>query len=665
MIAGLRRILLSVVLLSAAAMVLLLTDLHSRKGGGDPKGDGDAPVALLKHASSPFLDEMEDAALGALAERGYRDGAGITLRRFCADGDMPTSTTIARRITDGSFRLVVTISTLSLQAVANANTSSRTPHVFGGVTDPSGAGVGIASMDSTNKPPWMAGIGTFQPVEPIFRMARRFWPGLKVVGVVWNPAERNSEICVTKARAVCSGLGIQLLEATVDQTKDVRDAASALVSRGAQAFWTGFDITVYGATSSLCEIAARAGIPIFSNNTGHVRDGTLFDLGANYHQVGRQIGTIAADVLGGEDPALMPVRNFMPERLMLNRKVLTSLRDPWRFTDEAIRQAEMIVAADGSLEKEARKAAAGAGANRTWRMQELYYIESPLVEDSARGFRDGLREAGLLEGADFTLKTLSAQGDMTALGSLFDTARIAGVDMFIVFSTPTLQTAVKKSGNTPVVFTVVADPLLAGAGKSDEDHLPNITGVCTQGPYAEMAELLRTHFPAIRRVGTLFCPAESNSVANKDLFARAAAQCGLKVEAVAVNSAGELSDAAMALCGRSLDAVVQVIDNLTAAGFPAVARAANRARLPIFTFQDATIDAGATVVLSRDYYEAGKETAAMAVRVMRGEKPGEIPFAPPRTMRLLVNPDNAAAIGFRIPPALLEKAQKVVPAEGS
>ena len=70
MIAGLRRILLSVVLLSAAAMVLLLTDLHSRKGGDDPKSDGDVPVAFLKHAASPFLDEIEDAALGALAEIG-------------------------------------------------------------------------------------------------------------------------------------------------------------------------------------------------------------------------------------------------------------------------------------------------------------------------------------------------------------------------------------------------------------------------------------------------------------------------------------------------------------------------------------------------------------------------------------------------------------------
>lgn len=975
MMANLQRLLMSLALLGAAAMVLLLSDLHSRKGARRPHADRMIPVALVKHASNSLLDEVEQGVIDALAERGYRDGAKISLERFSADGDVPTSTVIAKRVTDGSFRLVVSISTLSLQAVANANSAGRTPHVFGAVTDPSASGVGIRAMGTTNKPPWMAGIGTFQPVESIFRMARESWPGLKVVGVVWNPAERNSEMCVLKGRQVCAEFGIQLVEATVDQTKDVRDAAGALVARGAQAFWTGFDLTVYAAMSSLCEVAARADIPVFSNNTGHLKEGTLFELGANYGEVGRQIGNIAADVLGGADPAKMAVENFMPERVMLNRQVLGALRDPWKFTDEAVARAVMIIGADGSVEKDAQDARAGpasaaapardrphkiamayfgpdegtdstiagmmdglrergleegrdfsvvkyhangeigaiapimhaidsgdadvvvtfstpvltaacsavrrkpvvftyctdpvaadagktfedhlpfvtgigsfppiedavkmitltfpkarrigtlyntAEANsvrevgrlrdlcgslglelveaaagntaevvpaaqslvargvdvaflpgdntayqafegiastlaaarvplvidapeftdrgalaavgvgyyntgfataeplarvmagespakipfrnvaqkqvklnlkvasrlgvrfppevmamrtegaksaatgakpvsRLWRIHQLYYLESPLVEDSTRGFREGLVAAGLREGADFTLKTLSAQGDMTALGSLFDSARIAGVDLFVVFSTPTLQTAVKKVRDVPVLFTVVADPFLAGAGRTNDDHLPNITGVCTQGPYAEMAELLVNHFPQIKRVGTLFCPSEANSVANRDLFVREAARRGIRVEAVAVNAAAELADAALALCGRGPDAVVQIIDNLTAAGFPAIARAARQARIPIFTFQDATIGQGASLVLSRDYRDAGVDTAAMAVRIMRGESPATIPFAPPRTVRLLIHTDNAAAVGLRIPGALLEKAQRVLP----
>jgi ABC-type uncharacterized transport system substrate-binding protein len=201
--------------------------------------------------------------------------------------------------------------------------------------------------------------------------------------------------------------------------------------------------------------------------------------------------------------------------------------------------------------------------------------------------------------------------------------------------------------------------MLAGAGKTDPDHLPNLTGVYTQGPYREMAELLRTHFPQIKRVGTLFCPAEVNSVANKDMFVREATRCGLTVETVPANSPSELPDAAMALCSRQLDAVVQVVDNLTVAGFPAITRAAAQARLPVFACQGAAARQGAAVVLARDYIYAGRETALKVARVMRGESPARIPFSPPSTTQKLVNLRQAQESGLSIPEALVREAKQV------
>jgi ABC-type uncharacterized transport system substrate-binding protein len=282
-----------------------------------------------------------------------------------------------------------------------------------------------------------------------------------------------------------------------------------------------------------------------------------------------------------------------------------------------------------------------------------------MVEDAMRGFRDGLKEAGLKAGPDFTLRTLCAQGDMAGLGSLFDSAKTGGVDLFVIYGTPTLQVAIRQIRETPVVFTVVADPVVAGAGKSDEDHLPNITGVYTRGPYGEMADMLQRHFPQIKRVGTLFCPAEANSVANKDMFVREATRCGLTVQAVAANSASELPDAAMALCGHRLDAVVQVVDNLSATGFPAIARAATQAHLPLFACHAAAAEQGAVMVLARDYYDAGRDTALKAVRIMRGESPKGIPLSPPMTTQKIVNLKQARETGLTIPEVLLRDAKQV------
>jgi ABC-type uncharacterized transport system substrate-binding protein len=229
----------------------------------------------------------------------------------------------------------------------------------------------------------------------------------------------------------------------------------------------------------------------------------------------------------------------------------------------------------------------------------------------------------------------------------------------MVFSTPTLQTALQKVRDTPLVFTVVADPFTIGAGKSDTEHLPHVTGVYTQGPYRELVEVLRDHFPRIKRVGTLFCPAEVNSVANKDLFVKEATRGGLTVETVPVNQAGELSDAALSLCSRQLDAVAQIVDNLSVTGFPTIGRAAAQARLPVFCCLSAGVQQGAVLAVARDYYEAGRETALKAVRVMRGESPAQIPFSPPAKSQMFVNLKNAQQCRLSIPAALLREVQPV------
>ncbi|MGI6417432.1 MAG: ABC transporter substrate binding protein [Thermoguttaceae bacterium] len=116
--------------------------------------------------------------------------------------------------------------------------------------------------------------------------------------------------------------------------------------------------------------------------------------------------------------------------------------------------------------------------------------------------------------------------------------------------------------------------------------------------------------------------------------------------------------AALSLCSRRLDAVVQIVDNLSAAGFPTIARAAAQARLPVFSFRSAGVEQGAVLAVARDYYGAGQETALKAVRVMRGELPEGIPLSPPTRLQKLVNLKNAQQCRLSIPAALLREAQR-------
>ncbi|RQW83885.1 MAG: hypothetical protein EHM62_01375, partial [Methylococcus sp.] len=347
-----QRLSLAFTLILLAAAMLLWSDRHSRHADVEPRQAGTPiPVALLTHSSNPLLEETQAGIMAGLADKVFRDGAQIKINLYNPEGDLPTGNLMAQKIASGTDKLAISISTVMLQALANANRQGKIPHVFGAVTSPVGAGVGIQSLDTLNKPPQLTGIGTPQPVADIFRLAKKLNPNLKTVGVVWNPAEVNSEICTQRARDIARELGITLLEAPAEQTKDVREAAESLVSRGVEAFWTGGDATVNNALDSLMDVAQGARLPVFSNMAGHVRRGGLFDLGANYFEVGQEVGHVAGDILAGANPARLPVRDFVPRRLLLNEKVRQTVRGDWRFPEDIQAQAAEIIRVDGSTQR--------------------------------------------------------------------------------------------------------------------------------------------------------------------------------------------------------------------------------------------------------------------------------------------------------------------------
>jgi len=298
-------------------------------------------LAIMQFASSPLFDEVTNGIREGLADAGFREGETMAVEVFKAEGDIPTSNLIGKRVTDGSFDMVITASTVCLQSVASANRATKVPHVFCAVSDPTVTGVGITALDSLDKPEYLTGIGTMQPVEPLFRYAKRTRPGLRKVGVVWNPSEANSVACTERAREICKKLGITLLEASIEATTEVREAALGLVSRGAEAFWVGGDATVLNAYDSVASVAKQARLPIISNLGGHVRRGALMDLGGNYYEVGRKAGEIAGTILSGKATAAeIAVINYVPGDLNLNPGTARAVK--WSFPQDVLAEGKVF-----------------------------------------------------------------------------------------------------------------------------------------------------------------------------------------------------------------------------------------------------------------------------------------------------------------------------------
>src|SRR5688572_3269920 len=333
-----RRLILGIALIAAASALLLFSDLRSRaKSRTTAPNPSPAPapadrtvrIALLQHASQLVLDEGRAGMLAGLAENGWVVGRNVDLKYYNAEGDIAVAQTIAKEMAGGGYDLLLTISTVSFQAVANANRDGATPHIFGLVSDPYGAGVGISRENHLDHPPHLAGYGTMQPVALAFKTAREMNPALATVGVVWNAAEANSEAQVKLARKVCADLGITLLEATVDNSSAVAEAANALVARGVDALWMGGDVTVMSAVDSVIAAGKKGRIPSFTVIPPNVKRGALFDLGADYAEVGRLTGVLAGEILNGKSTASVEIVNLMPEVLTLNRQVLGGLKANW------------------------------------------------------------------------------------------------------------------------------------------------------------------------------------------------------------------------------------------------------------------------------------------------------------------------------------------------
>jgi ABC-type uncharacterized transport system substrate-binding protein len=299
-------------------------------------------------------------------------------------------------------------------------------------------------------------------------------------------------------------------------------------------------------------------------------------------------------------------------------------------------------------------------AKRKWKVYFVQFNDVIDVGEAAAGVMSGFRESGLREGRDFEVKTLNAQGDMATVSALIDAAITGGADMLVTFSTPTLQAALRRARTLPVVYNYVASGLKAGAGKSNTDHVANVTGVSLLPANDEALQILKTDFPSIHRIGTLYCPAETNMVFAKAALDASAKKFGYDVVYVAADTATDVPDAAAALMAKDIDAVLQIPGNLTASAFGSIADAGRKARIPIFAFQKSQAVGGAVVVVARDYRDSGRHAAHLAARIMRGENPAKMPLEDFAGTNLIVNVEAAHNLNLTLSPSLVASAKEVI-----
>jgi ABC-type uncharacterized transport system substrate-binding protein len=152
------------------------------------------------------------------------------------------------------------------------------------------------------------------------------------------------------ARATCAARDLELLEAAVENSSGVVEAVQSTIGRGAEVIFVPGDTTVGSVVESIVAVAAKAGVPVFSVTPGAPDRGTLFDVGFDLIEVGLVAGRVAGDILGGTDPATIPIgetSKAIPPRLTVNLEAPGYDRAAWRVPEAILRQAKVVIGPDG------------------------------------------------------------------------------------------------------------------------------------------------------------------------------------------------------------------------------------------------------------------------------------------------------------------------------
>lgn len=640
-------------LISAASAILLISDWREHR----PAARRIARVAIMQCASQPVLDEGVQGIKESLAGAGFIDGKNISIRQFNAENDVPTANAIAKQITDGQFDLVLTVSTICLQVVANANKAGKTTHVFGLVTDPFAAGVGLNRAKPQDHPPYLVGFGTFQPVEEAFRLAKTFFPNLASVGLVWNTGEASSEACTLKAREIAPKLGIRLLEANVDNSAAVLEAAASLTARGVQALWVGCDLTVNVALGSVVAAAKKARIPVFTNIPPSAKQGALFDIGANYLEVGRRIGELGVKVLNGADPLAIPIENVVPLRLMANKMALRDLREPWNFTEDALARADVLIDDQGVHEKSV-VGIMRPPEGRLFKIGVAYFAPEPGADACMEGLFGGLKELGFVQGKNLAVQKAHAQGEIANVPAILQNFDSQDLDLIVPMTTPVLTAAISAVKGKPLVFAYVYDPIATGAGKTPTDHLPNITGTGSFPPIGDTLDVIQKLVPRARAVGTLYNSSEANSRKVIEVARELFRKRGIQLEEVTITNTSEVFQAAQALAARGVEALWITGDNTAIQAFEGIAKVAADGRLPLIINDPEFTERGALVAVGIGWQRSCGAAAKQVAQVLLGENPQKLPFENVAIKKIVLNFELARKLGIQFPAEWVKEASQ-------
>lgn len=281
------------------------------------------------------------------------------------------------------------------------------------------------------------------------------------------------------------------------------------------------------------------------------------------------------------------------------------------------------------------------------------YGQHASLDNCREGFLQGLEESGLVEGKDYTVDFQNAGFDDNIAIQIAQNFSANNVALMCAIATPSATAcyAAAEDKDIPVIFTAITDPVKA---KLDSG---NITGTSDKLPVEAQLQLIRALQPEAKTIGILYTTSEPNSVSAIAEYQEKAAEYGFTIEAIGVTQQAEVLQAADNMIAKGVDCISNLTDNNVVGVLPSILEKTNEADIPVYGSEIEQVKLGCVASAGIDYVLLGKQTGAMAAKILKGEATAaEMPYETITSFDTYINSKALTDMAITVPADIAKKA---------
>jgi ABC-type uncharacterized transport system substrate-binding protein len=277
-------------------------------------------------------------------------------------------------------------------------------------------------------------------------------------------------------------------------------------------------------------------------------------------------------------------------------------------------------------------------------------------------FEDGLKQLGWINGQNVRIDIRAGAGDVDRIRRTAEELVALAPDVILATGASAVAPLLKATRTVPIVFTNVVDPV--GAGFVDSLARPggNVTGFVSleYGLSIKWLELLKEIAPRVNRVAVIRDPEISAGTGQFGAIQGAASSFGLELTAISPREAGEVERAIAAFARTPNDGLITTSSALAIVHRDLIIGLAAKHKLPAVYHRRVFPASGGLISYGADAIDLVRRGAGYVDRILKGEKPADLPVQTPSKYELVINLKTAKALGLTVPPSLLARADEVI-----